>query len=193
MRYYLDTEFLEDGKTIELISIGVVAEDGREFYAVSSELPWARIVQHEWLMDNVVPSLPLDQDWEAPVLLRSHPDMKSRLDIRRELTTFLLLGNSPVEMWGWYADYDHVVLAQLFGRMIDMPKFIPMWTNDLRQEAFRLGVYTELPVQASGQHNALADARWNKEVGEFLTTYEAEAKIAEYHAREIEEWDDTYS
>jgi hypothetical protein len=30
MRYWLDTEFIEDGKTIDLISIGIVAEDGRE-------------------------------------------------------------------------------------------------------------------------------------------------------------------
>ncbi len=30
MRYFLDTEFYEDGKTIDLISIGIVAEDGRE-------------------------------------------------------------------------------------------------------------------------------------------------------------------
>ena len=36
-RYFYDCEFIEDGRTIELISIGVVAEDGREFYAVSTE------------------------------------------------------------------------------------------------------------------------------------------------------------
>ena len=35
MKYFYDTEFIEDGSTIELISIGVVAEDGREYYAVS--------------------------------------------------------------------------------------------------------------------------------------------------------------
>ena len=37
MRYFYDTEFIENGRTIELISIGVVAEDGREFYAISTE------------------------------------------------------------------------------------------------------------------------------------------------------------
>ena len=34
-RYFIDTEFMEDGHTIELISIGICCEDGREFYAVS--------------------------------------------------------------------------------------------------------------------------------------------------------------
>ncbi len=31
-RYFYDCEFLENGNTIELISIGIVADDGREYY-----------------------------------------------------------------------------------------------------------------------------------------------------------------
>jgi hypothetical protein len=41
--------------------------------------------------------------------------------------------------------------------MIDLPDGVPMWTNDIQQEAVRLGI--ALPEQAQGQHNALADAR----------------------------------
>ena len=46
MKYFLDTEFLEGtqktlfGKskpTIDLISIGIVCEDGREYYAISKD------------------------------------------------------------------------------------------------------------------------------------------------------------
>ena len=55
MRYFYDTEFLEDGRTIDLISIGIVAEDGRELYLVNANAPWSRIRRHDWLMDNVVP------------------------------------------------------------------------------------------------------------------------------------------
>lgn len=33
MRFWFDTEFFKDGRVIDLISIGVVAEDGREYYA----------------------------------------------------------------------------------------------------------------------------------------------------------------
>ena len=40
MRYFYDTEFLEDGETIDLISIGIVAEDGREYYAVNLNADW---------------------------------------------------------------------------------------------------------------------------------------------------------
>lgn len=171
MRYYHDHEFLEDGKTIELISSGIVCEDGREFYAVNSEMPWARIMQHEWLMDNVVTSLPLRKGTNTPLLDYDHPAVMSRQGIRREIVRFFRAVEEPVELWAWYGAYDHVALAQLFGRMIDLPySLIPMWTNDLRQETERLGCYNELPSrdEMPGHHNALDDARWNKEVGDFL-------------------------
>ena len=56
MRFFYDSEFIEDGTTIELISIGVVAEDGREFYAVSTEFDPARA--GDWVRANVLPKLP---------------------------------------------------------------------------------------------------------------------------------------
>lgn len=89
MKYYIDTEFREDftkpwfGKSrhfIELISIAIVADDGREYYAVSKdfdvdavwnkfeykdkrignpypgERPWQRIKEY-WLRDNVLKAL----------------------------------------------------------------------------------------------------------------------------------------
>ena len=58
MRYWYDCEFLEDGRTIDLISIGIVAEDGREYYAVNNEVNWRRVADHPSLMENVVPHLP---------------------------------------------------------------------------------------------------------------------------------------
>ena len=36
-RYFYDCEFIEDGRVIDLVSIGVVDENGREFYAISTE------------------------------------------------------------------------------------------------------------------------------------------------------------
>ncbi len=36
MKIFYDAEFIEDGVTIDLISIAMVAEDGRELYAVAS-------------------------------------------------------------------------------------------------------------------------------------------------------------
>ncbi|MFB7420726.1 3'-5' exoribonuclease domain-containing protein [Streptomyces sp. NPDC056210] len=155
-RIHYDTEFLEDGSTIELISIGMVREDGAEYYAVSSEFDEVRVREHSWLRKNVWPHLPLDDDgW----IDHDHPSVKTRAEIADEVQTFILSLPEP-ELWAWYAAYDHVALCQLWGRMIDLPKGIPMFTRDLKQEAMRLG-NPEMPKQESGEHDALADARHN--------------------------------
>lgn len=52
--------------------------------------------------------------------------------------------------------------------MIQLPKGIPKWTNDLKQEAMRLG-NPEIPkILPSKAHNALEDAPHSKIVSEFL-------------------------
>jgi hypothetical protein len=52
------TGWLRKRYTIELISIALVADDGREYYAVNRDMPVRRIRKHKWLMKNVVPHLP---------------------------------------------------------------------------------------------------------------------------------------
>ena len=55
----------------------------------------------------------------------------------------------------------------LWGPMIDRPKHLPMFTYDIKQYAEQLG-NPDLPKQGKGEHNALADAKWNKTAYEFL-------------------------
>lgn len=183
--YDYDLEFLEDGETIELISIGIVASDGREYYAVNRDAPWKkRIAKHEWLMENVVPSLPrlhgderlhrwilsrAGRRWNPCTLDFAHPHMRGRDRIAEEVRVFLLAGDTPPVLWANYGAYDHVALCWLWGAMVDKPDGIPMFTCDIQQEARRLGVpWDELPKQAVGQHNALADARHNQVMRRFL-------------------------
>lgn len=171
MKYFYDTEFLEDGKTIELISIGIIAEDGREYYAVNSDMPVDRIKENLWLCENVVPNLPLlgDGVTNSSASRRSlfHLNTKSTLVkpkwvIANEVREFLLADTTP-ELWAWYSAYDHVALAQLFGKMIRLPHGIPMFTNDVRSLTVWTGV-DDLPKQTDGVHNALADAKHVKKM-----------------------------
>ena len=71
MRFFYDCEFIEDGTTIDLVSIGVVGEDGREFYAVSTEFDPSRA--GAWVRANVLPKLPspADQAWRSRQRLRA--------------------------------------------------------------------------------------------------------------------------
>ncbi len=171
-----DCEFIEDGRTIDLISIGLVAEDGREYYAESSDAPWDRIRRRDWLMRNVVPHLVITGRTSLDAYLKNHPNsypqpsvdlvgpdmssslVKPRWVIANEVREFIL-ATPDRELWAWYGAYDHVVLCQLWGAMIRLPDGVPMWTNDLKQEAERLGNPGLPPMPGVSKHNALSDAR----------------------------------
>ena len=147
MRYFYDTEFIEDGRTIELISIGVVAEDGREYYGVSSEFNAERA--GSWVRAHVLPKLP-------PPASRL---WRSRAQIRSDLETFFDVdGDEPIELWAWIAAYDHVVLCQLWGPMTHLPPAMPRFTRELRQFWEDRGS-PKLPPRPHDAHDALVDAR----------------------------------
>lgn len=161
MRYFYDTEFIEDGKTIDLISIGVVAEDGREFYRVSFEFDPERA--NEWVKQNVLVHLPSPPTCEN--------GWSSRSRIKEELLAFCdVEKHGKPEFWGYYSAYDHVALCQLFGIMMDLPNGWPYYTRDLRQWADSLGFTEPLDqyVKAENEHHALADAQWNRRVWYWL-------------------------
>ncbi|MFC7344090.1 polyadenylate-specific 3'-exoribonuclease AS [Saccharopolyspora griseoalba] len=150
MRYFYDCEFIEDGHTIDLVSIGVVDESGREFYAVSTEFDANRA--GSWVRQHVLPQLPppAERTW------------KSRSEIRDDLYDFLTSRTGDVELWAWYAAYDHVALAQLWGPMPTLPRRIPKFTRDLRQRWEDVGK-PKLPAAPDNAHDALADAKHNLE------------------------------
>lgn len=142
MRFWFDTEFIEDGHTIELISIGVVSEDGRTLYR---EFHFDDRKASEWVRKNVIPHL------------SGNP--QQRYEIRRDIVEFM--GEKP-EIWAYYADYDWVALCQLFGTMMDLPKGWPMYCRDVKQFCDDLG-NPKLPEQKSIEHHALSDAKWTRE------------------------------
>lgn len=151
--YFYDCEFIEDGLTIDLVSIGVVDENGREFYAVSTEFNPAKAIP--WVRENVLNLLPSPSDraW------------RSRARIRDDLFEFLTepLRGRPqetIEMWAWYGAYDHVALCQLWGAMPDLPRALPRFTFELRQLWEQRG-RPILPGASSTRHDALVDARHN--------------------------------
>jgi hypothetical protein len=122
-KFYLDTELIDDGITIQLISIGIVNEtDDDYYYAVNRDAPWQRIARSRWLIDNVVPSLPrIGGDRKFYVSRKNplaidldHPSVRSRALIAHEVRDFLLSGAGEPELWAWYGAYDHVALCQLW-------------------------------------------------------------------------------
>lgn len=158
MKYFIDTEFIESGpyKPVQLLSIGIVAEDGREFYAESCEANPNDA--SPWVMENVVTHLT--------------GDAFTLNEIKAGILGFLMFDPQP-EFWGYYADYDWVVFCQIFGTMMDLPTHFPKFCRDIKQLAMDLGNPT-LPKQTTTEHHALADARWNHDAFKFLQSLKSE-------------------
>lgn len=278
MNYYIDTEFLEgkqDKKilgfkygetkpTIDLISIGIISDDNREYYAISKDFnlyeAWNSYEEKSmtnlkgdsdtnkmrvyWIRENVL--LPIYYE----LCLKENKNMffeygnfnnflgdikrvgnyklvyknfkklinkygKTNKEIAEEIERFIRRSNhvncntnkleddttkENVKFYGYYSAYDHVVLCQLFEKMIDLPKGFPMYTIDLKQELDRIAESKsfrvveninkfkkvngkenleiclsviksrkEYPKQINN-HHALEDAKWNKELHNFLKT-----------------------
>jgi 3' exoribonuclease, RNase T-like len=175
MKIFYDCEFVEDGNTIDLISIGMVREDGDELYVVSAEFDQSALFRDPWLVEHVWPFLPKrDHRGIRCQCLHGHldvehPDVRPRAQIARLVEDFVL-STPDVELWAWYGAYDHVALCRLYGPMNRLPEGMPMWTADLQQESVRLGKPT-MPEQAADEHHALADARHVMAMHQFLTGF----------------------
>lgn len=160
MKIWFDTEFIEDGKTIDLISIGAIREDGEQYYAEVIECDHSRA--SPWVRENVLAHL------------RGGIDRLVRADIALDLIKFA--GEKP-EFWAYYADYDWVALCQLYGTMMDLPNGWPMYCRDVKQWCDALG-NPKLPEQKSIEHHALFDAVWTKDAWQFLRLKQYESEIA---------------
>lgn len=152
MKFFYDTEFIEGFQrnriagigipewlskpkhSIQLISIGIVAEDGRSYSAISNEYRYEDASQ--WVKDNVI--MPLYRN-------TVHGDRRNYVDVHN-FHKFYGISNEAIAdgirefvcpfsatLYGYYSAYDHVLLASLFGTMMDLPNGIPMYTIDLQQ------------------------------------------------------------
>lgn len=163
MKYFIDTEFHEHKKpvkflgitiakvwTIDLISIGIVCEDGREYYAMNRDLNLKHARKSKWLSENVLSKLPekkpLYPPYGSPRIWQESMRWLPMAQIRQEIIdfcggkpdfdesgSFYTYKNGFPEFYGYYSDYDWVVFCWIFGTMMDLPNGFPMHCKDLKQ------------------------------------------------------------
>ena len=156
VKVFFDTEFYEDGKTIDLMSIGMVREDGNTLYLLNRDCDWRKPLADKWHCANTIPHLPPfgDNRWVH------------KQAIARQVQAFC--GHQP-EIWGYYSSSDWVVLYQLFGRMTNLPDGWPKFCRDFKQ----LIVDTGFACGSNdGAHDALQDALWLKKQFERFQEYQ---------------------
>jgi len=183
VKYYIDTEFIETPGHIELISIGIVCEDGREYYAVNTDADISKA--SDWVKKNALERMPeyckeygdlrayRYSKGDKALMPIPPQDPKSIADIKKELLQWCGQNNNvpeKCEFYGYYADYDWVVFCWIFGTMMDLPSGFPMYCRDLKRMLdSNPFLYNEKWKQENcpdpeGEHNAMVDAKWNQKL-----------------------------
>lgn len=178
-RIVYDTEFIDDGLTITPLAVAMYrVSDGAELYAVSDDLAaMARAAENDWLRENVLRWLPVAVEYSSGYGAlnvhvswnEEHPDygaLRSLDEIRDMVEDFVLERANP-QLWAYYGAYDHVLYAQLFGPMVELPDGAPMYTMDIKQLAVELGdpSLPDLPLE-------VVNVRFNGERREHHAMYD---------------------
>lgn len=168
MRYFLDTEFVEDGSTIVPLSLGINTESGAALYIVFEDAD--RSLANTFVQVAVIPHL----DDEPP------PGVRYVRCGREEAAHVLLQwvnehleeGVWSPEFWAECGAYDWVLVCQLFGTMDDLPEGWPYFIRDvehLRADVGWDGPYPYEEGRNDALHNAINDSFGTRENWRFLT------------------------
>lgn len=146
--YFIDTEFNDGAPGISLISIGIIDEKGREYYAISEA--YDPDACNRYVAKHVLPRLGDD----AP---------QSLLSIQRGITEFI--GKDRPAFWGYCPAFDWVLFSWLWkGGLANMPKKWPKYCLCVRQLALNHNIpASAFPPKPERNHHALEDARWARD------------------------------
>ena len=170
MKLFFDTEFTGLHKNTTLISLGIISEDGRTFYAEFTDYDKTQI--NDWIQENVINNLLLSSFKEGYLSPYNNKQMFVKSDsktILKELKKWIEQFDE-VEMWSDCLAYDWVLFNDIFGHAFNIPQnvyYIPFDICTLfkikgidpdisREEFINNSVKGE-------KHNSLYDAKVIKE------------------------------
>lgn len=165
-KLFLDTEFTELSQQAQLLSLALVSEDERWFYAEFTDVDTNGL--SEWHQEHVVPHLSLSEQQISQFpsggtyLKATKPQIVSSLKEWLQQWTH-------IEIWADVPAFDWVLFCELFGGALHIPKQIHYVVRDLATLFILRGydadtdrfefAYRELGNRPEMvRHNALADA-----------------------------------
>lgn len=167
MRIFFDTEFTGLHQQTTLISIGLVSENEREFYAEFTDYDESQI--DDWLKENIISNLIFNSKQNQAYTDGAHTGRSGDKEyIASELEKWLDSFTEPVEMWSDCLAYDWVLFCQLWGGALDVPKWIYYIPFDLSALFEIKGVDPDINREEftgragedeKNKHNALWDAK----------------------------------
>lgn len=134
MKLFFDTEFTGLHKDTTLISIGIVSEDGKSFYAEFTD--YKKQQCDDWIKKNVIANLKYFSD-------RWYYESESKVRVKDDKSTIgMCLMNwlsqfDTIEFVSDVCHYDFVLLIDLFGTAWNLPKNVAPVCHDINQDIAR--------------------------------------------------------
>ena len=177
MNVYFDTEFTGLHKGTTLISIGLIASNGKKFYAEIVDYDSSQV--NDWIKENVINNL-----WAVSKTIDEcskfeYYHLGTKEQIAQKLKEWFLEFDS-IQLISDVAHFDMVLLIDLFGGAFDLPKNVNPSCHDINQDIAKFLGVTEREAfdvsrecflgicLSSEKHNALYDAKIIKEIYEFI-------------------------
>jgi len=185
-KLFFDTEFTGLHQHTTLISIGIISECGKTFYAELNDFKENQL--NQWLKENVIKNLLFSEPPEgedehySATRFKTKPgtDLYDSYSIELRCDRFELAGElkkwlaqfDEVEIWSDTLAYDWVLFNQIFEHAFNIPKnvyYIPFdiatlmrmkgIDPDINREEFISNMAMEIPKNLKmRKHNALWDA-----------------------------------
>ena len=177
-KVFFDTEFTGLHQNTTLISIGLISECGKTFYAELTDYDMLQC--DNWIFENVIKNLLFNEYPNSGIVLSN--DMNcfevkaNSLSVNEQLEKWLYQFEE-VEIWSDCLSYDWVLFNQLFGHAFNIPKnvyYIPFDICTLfKMKGVDPDIYREEYASMSEnsvKHNALWDAKVIKKCYELLVS-----------------------
>ena len=150
MNIYFDTEFTGLQQDTDLISIGLIDEKGREFYAELTD--YRKELIDDWLQENVIKNL------LGGIEYQSNKEL-----LKYQIYNFLE-PYDKVEMWSDCLAYDWVLFNDIFGSAFNIPANVYYIPFDICTLFKIKGINPDISREefsgiSQKKHNALCDAR----------------------------------
>ena len=168
MNIYFDLEFTGLHQNTTIISIGLVSDDNKSFYAEFTDYDQSQI--DEWLQTNVIDNLLLkeitDETYSKIATNTSSTYVKGNSSfIKMRLEEWLSQFDS-IEMWSDCLSYDWVLFSQIWGHAFNIPKNILYIPFDICTLFKMKNIDPDISreeyvnvINKDAKHNALFDAK----------------------------------
>ena len=119
-KIFFDTEFTGLHKDTTLISIGLISDCGKTFYAELTDYDKTQI--DDWLQTNVISNLLIKGDISEYNIDSDNKTFKGDIDLIRPMLEVWFKQFDNVEIWSDCLSYDWVLFNHIFGHAFNIPK-----------------------------------------------------------------------